>query len=236
MGYQVIRVEKLKSAARISQRVAHAMRDHQPANADLTRRPDNQYFMPDAVVGAIKQLPDNLPQNDRTKMVLAGWRAKLPPKFRKDAVQALEFLVTGSHEDMAKLTPKQQTTYLLASADWIIKRFGGDGNLLGVSIHRDETTPHASVFIIPKVGDRLSAKHYLDGPKALAELHTEFNKAVARSFGFERGRIKSPFEHTSIKEFYALGREAMRDRQLKRAQEKAARLAAKSHKNEGAER
>lgn len=213
--FQVLRVEKLKSAARVSMRLAHALRDHVPDNADKDRLKENHYQVPG--VGDAHALKEG----SRTQRAMGLWRSKLPEKHRKDAVLALEFLISGSKERMGEMSRDEQTRYLQESASWLISKMGGSANVVAFTIHQDETTPHASLFVVPLKDGKLNAKAYINGPKALSELQTAFQNDVAGRYGLDRGVVGSNAVHTSIKEFYALGKEVIRRRQLSLAQKRA---------------
>lgn len=216
MGYQVIRVEKMKGPAQIAKRIGHAMRDHIPNNADPDRENANTY----GIYGDMPERWRALSGEDRKEGALKVWKEKLPEKHRKDAVTCLEFIVTGSKEDMAAMSPKKQRDYLVYAGRWIVTRFGGGENFICQALHYDETTPHLSLFMIPKVGGKLNAKKYINGPADLSKLQTDFNNDIAKHFGLNRGRFMSPARHTSIKEFYRVGAERMKEIQLKREEER----------------
>jgi hypothetical protein len=235
MGYQIVRAEKLKSFARVAQRLRHALRDHVPANADPNKLKTNTYSVP----GAEGAKAMALPSGERSDRAMAKLRASLPPKYRKDAVLAVEFFVGFSPEDMNRVLSmgKAEKKYFFYDAQkWLTQKYGGEKNVLAWSIHADEKTPHMSFFIVPKVGDRLSAKHYIDGPKDLAKLQTDFHKEVAEKYGLDRGRFKSPAVHTSVKEFYALGEELMRQKQAELEAKKLKAREKKSKDKDGLER
>jgi hypothetical protein len=98
---------------------------------------------------------------------------------------------------------KAQDAYFSDALDWLKAKHGAE-NLLFAGVHRDETTPHMYAYIVPKVGDRLNARHYFGGAKALNELQTDFAARVGRVHGLERGLEGSKARHTSIKTYYGL--------------------------------
>jgi len=226
MAYQVIRVEKLKSAARVSGRLKHALRERVPEHVDATRLNKNAYFIVDAS-GAI-QWGGEISAATRTRMAMARFRGLLPEKHRKDAVQAIEILVTASSKTLNHSDPKLVNEYLRESCAWVTKRFGGQGNVVAYAVHMDETTPHLSFFLVPRVvrekaGKKtvgLSAKAYIDGPKSLAQLQTDFHEAVAGRFNLQRGRTFSPATHMNIHEYYTLTSEVAQKVQKEREAEK----------------
>lgn len=232
--FQVIRVEKLKSAARVAGRIRHALRGHVPPNADPARGDLNGYVIPGNQPAELSKIEGE----ERKRRALDRWRKLLPPKYRKDAVTCLEFLVTGSREAMEAMGEAKARQYLRESAAWIWNRFGGLANVVCGATHRDETTTHLSLFVVPTYqNDRgescLSAKHYIDGPKALADLQTDFNREVASRYGLERGEEHSAASHTSVKEFYRVGAEVMREKQRELAEAKKARREARRGREEG---
>lgn len=208
MGFQVIRVEKLKSTRHILSRVEHAMRKEIPFNADPEKVTTNGYGMGHSL--------KEVDPEERVRQVMERWKDLMPQKHRKDSVNCLEFVVSGTHESMAALKGMSRTYYLAESLNWIAERFGGSKNVLGYAFHRDEKTEHLSLFMIPLKDGRLSAKRFIDGPKDLAQLQTDFNNEVAKKYGLDRGRFNSPARHTSVKEFYKVGRERMKEIQQER--------------------
>jgi hypothetical protein len=80
--------------------------------------------------------------------VIAAWEARAPEKIRKNAVHALEYFVGASPEKMAVMSRTQQDAYFRKALDWFEERHGKD-NVLSAVIHRDETTPHMQILVIP---------------------------------------------------------------------------------------
>lgn len=238
VGYQVIRVEKLKSAARIAARIRHAMREKIPEHADPDRLAKNDYAIFTQGEQMIPKAKANrMEPEERTRKAMARFKGLLPAKFRKDAVQALELVLTASHDDLERLSKDHQDrAYLTEAYAWAIHRFGGPENVICSAIHRDETTAHVSMFVVPLVdrenGKALCAKNYLGGPKELAKLQTDFNEAVASKFGLKRGREFSPATHLNVREFYTMTNEVAKKVNLEREQ---ARQDARDRKNKKGE-
>lgn len=236
MSYQVIRVEKLNSAARLSGRLKHALRERVPENAAREQQGDNTFRVYDSADRPIAV--EGLTGAERTARAMARFRSLLPPKFRKDAVQAIELVVTASHDIMASSPRKGQDAYLASALKWVEKRFGGAMNMVAYAVHRDETTPHLSIFLVPRVirereGQKvvsLSAKAYTGGPKDLAQLQTDFHQDVGSKFNLERGRHHSPASHTSVRKYYAMTNETAQAYNLAKEQK---RLKAREAKEQG---
>ncbi|EBH4029513.1 plasmid recombination enzyme, partial [Salmonella enterica] len=82
------------------------------------------------------------------------------------------------------------------------KKYGAE-NIVTASIHRDETSPHLSAFVVPMTADgRLSAKEFIGNRSKMTADQTSFAKAV-QHLGLERGIERSKATHTSIKQHYA---------------------------------
>lgn len=133
--------------------------------------------------------------------------ALLPQKMRKDAVVAVEVLLTASPEffdgiekDRAKLAANPKfVQWLKKTLDWAKKEFGK--NLVDATLHMDESTPHIHLMAVPLTKDgRLCAKEVM----ARAELQrrqTEYATAVS-DLGLSRGDPASETKrrHISLKE------------------------------------
>lgn len=187
VGYAILRVQKLKHTASIRRSLKHAFREQDTPNADPDRTPDNTHVGAASVDEAMAKVADLLPE-----------------KRRSDAVLAIEYLVTGSPEAMAAMTPQQQDAYLRQSLDWIRERHGA-ANVVYAGIHRDETTPHLYAYAVPLDADtgRLNAKRWLGGAKALTEMQTEFAERVGKAHGLQRGIEGSKATHQRVRQHYA---------------------------------
>ncbi|EMQ6744775.1 plasmid recombination protein, partial [Salmonella enterica subsp. enterica serovar Infantis] len=81
-------------------------------------------------------------------------------------------------------------------------KYGAD-RIITATIHRDETSPHLSAFVVPLTQDgRLSAKEFIGNRSKMTADQTSFAKAVEH-LGLERGIERSRATHTSIKQHYA---------------------------------
>jgi hypothetical protein len=184
----VIRFKKHKSAISLRNSLKHAFREQNTPNADATKTPDNSAFV-----------------NSNTADSIQYYNAKIRhiPKIRKDAVRAEEFLIASSPEVMHGKTREEQDAYFADSLAYLENKFGKE-NVIAATIHRDETTPHLSVFIVPlDKNGKLNHSHFLGGSKhVLSDLQTDFAKKVGEKHGMERGELNSKATHTTIREFY----------------------------------
>lgn len=185
MPYAILRTAKLKTLGSVGGSLAHTYRTRETPNADPSKTPQNQHShaTPEEVAQALRE--------------------RLPEKRRKDAVLGLEFFVGGSPEWFGGKTREQQDAYFREAVGWLEKRHGKE-NVVGWSIHRDESTPHLVAYVVPldaKTG-KLNAKQWTGGAAALSRMQTDFARDVAARHGLDRGIEGSRAHHQTIKDFY----------------------------------
>lgn len=127
-------------------------------------------------------------------------------KFRADSVEAIEFLLSASHEffldDRGEIDPKKVERFCGQAVRFLNDRRNG-GICVKAVLHLDERTPHIHAHTVPiDPKGRLNCKHYLDGRAKLRELHDRYAEYMA-PLGLERGREGSRARHQTIKSFYA---------------------------------
>jgi len=117
---------------------------------------------------------------------------KLPSKMRKDAVIAIETLITASPEffdaiekDRSKLSENPKfKKWVVDSQIWMKKEWGD--NVVDAVLHMDESSPHIHFLTVPLMQDgRLCAKDFL-ALGVMQRHQTEYAKAM-ESHGLERG-------------------------------------------------
>ncbi|HAK2546034.1 TPA: plasmid recombination enzyme [Salmonella enterica] len=185
--FVVLRTEKLKHLASVYRSLKHSFREQDTPNAAAELGHENSHFGAQSAAAA-----------------QAAIKAKLPEKRRKDAVLAIEYLVTASPEAMHSKSREQQDAYFADSLEWLKERHGAE-NVVYAGIHRDEKTPHMYAYVVPLDPDsgRLNAKRWLGGSKALNQMQTEFAEKVGAQHGLERGIEGSKARHQTIKKHYA---------------------------------
>lgn len=189
--YAILRVGKIKTKGQLGAALSHNFRERHTPNADLDRLHENTV----------------LKGPEKGQDVIAAWEARAPEKIRKNAVHALEYFVGASPEKMAVMSRTQQDAYFRKALDWFEARHGKD-NVLSAVIHRDETTPHMQILVIPlDARGRLNARELVGGKATLSKMQTDFAHEVGISFGLERGRERSQARHQTIKEYYAHAQE-----------------------------
>ena len=81
MAYAIMRAKKLANMGSVAASMQHCYRERNTHNADQERTPDNQHLVAKSTDEAMGKL-----------------RALLPEKRRKDAVLAVEYVMTASLE------------------------------------------------------------------------------------------------------------------------------------------
>ena len=186
--YAILRTEKLKSVASVWRSLKHAFREQPTENADPERAASNAHLGASSAREAMEKV-----------------RARLPEKRRKDAVLAIEYLITASPEAMAKMAPQERTAYFNDALKWLKQRHGG-ANVVYSGVHRDEKTQHMYAYVVPldESTGRLNARRWLGGAKALSEMQTDFAANVGARHGLDRGIEGSKAKHQRVKRHYGL--------------------------------
>lgn len=185
--FAILRTQKLKHLASVRRSLKHSFREQETPNADPSREHENTHLGADSAAEA-----------------MAAVQARLPEKRRKDAVLAIEYLITASPEAMQGKSRIEQDSYFMDALTWIRERHGTD-NVVYAGIHRDETTPHLYAYAVPLDPDtgRLNAKRWLGGSRALSQMQSEFADKVGQRHGLERGIEGSKARHQTIKQYYS---------------------------------
>lgn len=184
MAYAIMRAKKLATMGSVAASMQHCYRERETHNADQERTPDNQHLGAKTTDEAMGKLRDMLPE-----------------KRRKDAVLAVEYVMTASPEWFAKATPEQEKALFQRSLQWLADKYGAD-RIITASIHRDEATPHLSAFVVPLTADkRLSAKEFIGDRKKMTADQTSY-AAKMLDLGLERGIEGSKATHQRVQSFY----------------------------------
>lgn len=185
MAYAIMRAKKLSNMGSVAASMQHCYRERTTHNADQERTPDNQHLVAKSTDEAMGKL-----------------RALLPEKRRKDAVLTVEYVMTASPDWFEKATPEQQKAFFQQSLQWLADKYGAD-RIVTASIHRDESTPHLSAFVVPLTQDkRLSAKEFIGSRDKMRADQTSYAACVA-NLGLERGIEGSMANHQRIQQHYA---------------------------------
>ena len=188
MKYAILRTQKLKATGAVWRSLKHAFREQPTPNADPAKAAQNAHLGATSAAEAMQRVRDRLPE-----------------KRRKDAVLAIEYLITASPEAMQELGGQGRDAYFNDALKWLRERHGG-ANVVYAGIHRDETTPHMYAYVVPldEATGRLNARRWLGGAKALSEMQTDFAANVGARHGLERGIKGSRAKHQRVQRHYGL--------------------------------
>lgn len=144
---------------------------------------------------------------------IEAWRARTQAvglnKPRKDAVRALEAVMSVSPAWFSQASQVERQKWLDQSIVWAAELFG-KSNILSAYLHDDEETPHLHLLVVPlaekarkKAGRPrkgregqnrktvlnwgLSAADYIGSPEKLVELQTQYAARLS-DLGIRRGR------------------------------------------------
>lgn len=187
MGFAILRTKKLKSKLSVLLSLKHSHREQDTPNADPAKLDHNGI-----VIGS-----------DSADKAFKEFSKLLPEKIRKNGVICIEYLITGSPDNIHKMTRLQQDKYFEDATKWL-QETHGEKNVFHVGIHRDETTPHMFAYVIPyDPKGKMNARHFLGGSDKLSKMQTDFHEKVAVNYGLERGIKGSKAKHQKVKRFYS---------------------------------
>jgi hypothetical protein len=199
--FAVLRIAKINTLSGLSGASAHNSRMAQSG----TKHADNR----SPLMGGGAKLVAG--QED----ALEAWHARAEAvglkKPRKDAVRALEAVMSASPAWFAEASPDDRQAWLDKSLSWAVELFGQD-NILSAHLHDDEETPHLHILAVPlthKVRTRagrprkgregekrkavaswgLSAADFVGSPEKLVDLQTQYASQVS-GLGIRRGRAR----------------------------------------------
>ncbi len=196
MGYAFMSCDKVKTLTHLEGKMKHNYRDIDVPNADPNDWNKNIELLASGRVDYIKAYEAKVGASDYYKN----------RKVRKDAVKAIEVMMTCSHKDAENIDLEK---WKEANADWIKKTFGED-NVVSLVYHGDEATPHIHGIVIPMINGSLNCRQLLGSRQNFKERQDSYAKAMA-PFGLERGLKNSKAKHKDIKTFHTeLNREAQR--------------------------
>jgi len=184
-SYAVLRIAKVKTMGHVAGLGVHIERERETRNADEERRAQNERLAGtgDWCADVERRLAD-------------------APTIRKNAVLAIEHVMTASPEFFAAGDERRVEAWRDASMAWLRETYG-ERNVVAAVLHRDELTPHIQALVVP-IDDhgRLNARGFIGGERGrLSELQDSYHEAVGR-LGLERGVRGSVAEHQTVKEYY----------------------------------
>lgn len=192
MGYAILRVERRASPQAAAAMLRHALREDAPPNA-IPGAP-----RPVPIAGSSTSAEAMARLNAaiaKAKEVRGGWQ--------KNSVRALDLLVTMSRDDGQRLTKDQKDWYFRKALNWIAERFGGAQNILTACVHRDETTDHMQVLLMPiDQHGRFSASTLLGNRTKMSEMQDSFWETCGKPARLQRGVKRTYAKHVPVRALY----------------------------------
>lgn len=198
--FAICRIEKLKTGGNIGGLNSHLTRTMEVPNCDkeLSHLNHREVGSEDLNLDIQKRLE----------------AAKIVP--RKNAVLAVEHLLTASpeyfklnkHQDVGKKPTLRgdvqgYNAFKANAIEWLNERYGKE-NVVNVTVHLDETTPHIHAIVVPIDNKgKLNARGFFGGRDKMREMQDSYAQKM-KPLGLVRGIEGSKAQHTTIKEFYGM--------------------------------
>lgn len=211
MGYAVLHMEKTSGTD--SAMSAHIERTIKPKNADESRTHLNRELI------RFSDGVENRTQAIQHRLDTAG----LARKIGNNQVRAIRILLTGTHEDMERITNGGRLDeWCNDNLRYLADTFGKE-NIVSAVLHMDERTPHIHATLVPIVkGERKRRKkeeqvkkRYRKKPTDTARLCADeimtraklksYQDTYAQSmsgYGLQRGIDGSEARHISTRQYY----------------------------------
>jgi len=176
MAFIICNMRKFKNADLKGQQI-HNQREkesHTNPDIDQNRAHLNYDLLHDKRVDYKAMINEHIEKNVETKRAI-----------RKDAVRCCSFMISASPEFFEKLSPESEREFFKSNLEFIQERYGKE-NVMYASVHKDETTPHMHVGLVPITKEKkLSAKQIFNKVemKQLQEAIGKHNE----KFGLQRG-------------------------------------------------
>lgn len=184
-SFAIMRCKKIKTAGSVAASLQHCFRERETPNANPELTPQNQHLAArssDEAMGKLREL--------------------LPEKRRKDAVLAVEYVMTASPEWWQEASEWKREKFFARSLEWLEGKYGKN-RVIVATVHQDELTPHLSAFVVPLTQDgRLSAKEFVGNREKLRADQTDYAAKVEK-LGLKRGVLGSPAHHQRVRTYYA---------------------------------
>ena len=211
MGYAVLHMEKTSGTDTAMS--AHIERTIKPKNADESRTHLNRELIrfPDGV--------ESRTQAIQYRLDTAG----LTRKIGNNQVRAIRVLLTGTHDDMERITNEGRLDeWCSDNLKYLADTFGRE-NIVSAVLHMDEQTPHIHATLVPIIrGERKRKKkeeqvkkRYRKKPTGTTRLCADeiMTRAKLKSYqdtyaqtmsryGLQRGIDGSEAKHISTRQYY----------------------------------
>ncbi len=214
MGYVVLHLDK--APGNEVRMTAHIERTQMPPNAIPTLTCLNEELV---------EFPTGV--TDRTEAIIHRLEyAGLTRKIGTNQVRAIRIMLTGSHEDMKRITAEGRIKEWCAdNLEWLRKTYGEE-NVVSAVLHMDEATPHIHATVVPivtgerrkvhdkkpdELGKRKYRKRSTAQPRLCADdvmtrvklkAYQDSYAEAMKKYGLQRGIDGSKARHVTTQEFY----------------------------------
>ncbi|MEN3111724.1 MobV family relaxase [Uliginosibacterium paludis] len=134
--FAILRFSKLKSLQNVAASGQHTWRERDTPNADPQRTPRNKTI---GAKGSIQLVE-----------AIKARHAVVSEKISATSVAAIEVLATASPGWWKKSSQQNISYFFERTAEWLNETFG-DENVVSMTIHFDETSPHLVAYISPVI-------------------------------------------------------------------------------------
>lgn len=117
--------------------------------------------------------------NERLATYNSVTKTGKPRKLRSDAVLIRGIVTQPSNDVFEGLSrqeiKKKMNDFSQDSFKFFVNEFGSD-NVLGGSIHFDESNPHLHIAVMPMFDGKLNQRKYFTGPQQLRKMHSRYRE------------------------------------------------------------
>lgn len=185
--YAILRINKLPSIQKILDAAKHNNRSIKVKNVDPSLSKLNQTFFH---TQNVSNHIENAIKNRNLKV------------RNKNTVLCTEYLLTSSPQWFENLDEETINEWTQESLKWLETKHGSE-NVVAAWLHRNETTPHLHVFILPIKDNAFNAKAFFGNKKLLSSIQSEYHNAISKKFpSLSRGEKGSFNKHVPMQEIY----------------------------------
>lgn len=127
-------------------------------------------------------------------------KSEAPEKLRRDAVRAIEVLVSLKVDQSAAV----DDDFFFDALEWVRSFFGV--RVLSAVVHRDEESPHAHYLLLPLVNGRMVGSDLIGNKSRLRNMQESFYRGVAAGHGLSKPasakRQSMPFKDGAAQKIY----------------------------------
>lgn len=191
MAFAVLHIEKAKSS--VGGLGDHNDRSNIPLNADPEKQDLNRVIIDHNEHGGLKEAIEN--------RISKGYKGQ--KKIRKDAVRAMNIVLSGSHDRMKEIDESGNIDKWIKDNQKFLENEFGKENIVSLYCHRDERTPHLHAVVVPlTTGGQLSAKKVMGNRIIMSQRQSRYGESMSK-WGLSRGIEGSRATHDSVQEYYS---------------------------------